>query len=249
MKILIIEDETLASERLEKMVALLAPEATIIAGIKSIEAGEAWFQENAQPDLILSDIKLLDGLSFELFSKVDTKSPVIFTTAYDQYAIKAFEVNSIDYLLKPVEKDKLAASIEKFKSAKKSEIDYTSVLQLLDEKKRTFKTRYLIKVGAKIVAIPVEKIAYFFSQNKLTFIVTHDGNKYPMDQSLELVDQQLDPKEFFRANRQYLIRFEAIETIHPYFKGRMKLELKPIAEHDIVVSSDKTPEFKMWLDQ
>lgn len=252
MNLLILEDETLASDRIVKILAEIDPELKIAGIVKSIEEGKRWFDENEVPDLIISDIRLLDGLSFELFKSLEIETPVIFTTAYDQYAIKAFEVNSIDYLLKPIQKEKLAEAIEKHKeraAKNKFPADFEGLYELIQNQRKSFKSRFLIKVGHKIVAVPTEKIAYFFSQNKLTYIVTRDGKKLPTDQTLETLEEQLDPKTFIRANRQFIVSFESISEIHPYFKGRLKIELSPASDLDIVISAEKTPEFKSWLDQ
>lgn len=252
MKVLILEDESLAAERLINLLKSIDADMQIIASLKSIEEGKNWFATETHPDLIISDIRLLDGLSFELFKHLKTEIPVIFTTAYDQYAIKAFEVNSIDYLLKPIQKEKLEIGINKYKdrkAANKFPADFESLYDLIQNQKKSFKTRFLVKVGHKIVAVPIEKIAYFYSQNKLTYIVTQDHKKLPIDQTLEVLEDQLDPKVFFRANRQFIVGFESIAEIHPYFKGRMKIELKPTSDLEIVISSERTPEFKSWLDQ
>lgn len=251
MKVLILEDETLAADRIRKMIGEIDHTIEILADIKSVEEGERWFKENDEPDLIISDIRLLDGLSFDLFKKINIEAPVIFTTAYDQYAIKAFEVNSIDYLLKPIQKEKLQTSIEKHikrTQDNKFPADFSSLYDLIQTQKKAYKSRFMIKAGQKILALPVEKVAYFFSQHKLTYAVTKEDKKYPIDQPLEVVDSQLDPKQFFRANRQYIISIDSIGEIHPYFKGRMKVTLNPAAEEDITISSEKTPEFKHWLD-
>lgn len=252
MNLLILEDESLAADRIRKMIQEIDPTLHIVGEIKSIEQGKKWFTENAHPDLIISDIRLLDGLSFELFKSLKIEIPIIFTTAYDQYAIKAFEVNSVDYLLKPIEQEKLAESIKKHQqrtAENKFPADFDSLYNLIQHKAKTYKSRFLIRIGNKIVAVPIEKISYFFSQNKLTYIVTKDGKKLPTDQTLEMLDEQLNPQSFYRANRQFIISFDSISEIHPYFKGRLKLELTPPAEIDLVVSADKTPEFKSWLDQ
>ena len=204
------------------------------------------------PDLVISDIRLLDGLSFDLFRSLELDVPVIFTTAYDQYAIKAFEVNSIDYLLKPILKEKLVVAIEKFKERKannKFPADFESLYDLIQNQKKSYKSRFLIKSGVKIVAVPIEKVAYFYSQNKLTYLVTKNNKKFPLDQTLEVLEEQLDPDVFMRANRQFIVSFGSISEIHPYFKGRLKLELEPASELEIVISADKTPDFKGWLDQ
>jgi DNA-binding LytR/AlgR family response regulator len=252
MKVLILEDETLASERVVKLLRAIDGDIEICGEIKSIAQGVKWFEENEDPDLIISDIRLLDGLSFELFKQTQTEVPVIFTTAYDQYAIKAFEVNSVDYLLKPIQQDKLEEAINKHKVRKaenKFPADFEGLYDLIQNQKRTYKSRFLIKLGQKIVAVPVEKIAYFFSQNKMTYLVTWDNRKIPMDQTLETLEGQLDPKVFHRANRQFMVSFDSIREIHPYFKGRLKIDLNPPSALDIVISAEKTPEFKDWLDQ
>lgn len=252
MNLLILEDESLAADRIRKMIGEIDSSLSIVGEVKSIAQGKKWFEENPEPDLVISDIRLLDGLSFDLFKELKLEVPIIFTTAYDQYAIKAFEVNSVDYLLKPIEKDKLAHSIKKHQertAENKFPADFDSLYDLIQHKAKTFKSRFLIRVGNKIVAVPVEKISYFFSQNKLTYIVTKDGKKLPTDQTLEMLDEQLNPQSFYRANRQFIISFDSIAEIHPYFKGRLKLDLTPPAEIELVVSADRTPEFKSWLDQ
>ncbi|MEM9299903.1 MAG: LytTR family DNA-binding domain-containing protein, partial [Bacteroidota bacterium] len=198
MNILIIEDETLAAEKLENLLKELDSSIHILGKLKSIEAVTDWFESSGdKPDLVISDIRLLDGLSFEIFKQVDYKGAVIFTTAYDQYAIKAFEVNSIDYLLKPVQKEKLKNSLEKFKSLNstvESPFPYEELVAMIKGQQQEYKSRFMVRTGNKIVAVPVEKISYFYSQNKLTYIVTHDNKKYPLDQPLEVIDKQLDPK-------------------------------------------------------
>lgn len=252
MKILILEDESLASEKLEKTLLEVEPTAEIVSKLPSVSAAVEWLENNPHPDLIVSDIRLLDGLSFEIFQQVKIDKPVIFTTAYDQYAIKAFEVNSVDYLLKPVQKEKLAASLAKLRqlsSAKTSAVDYHEVLKLLKSSQHDYKSRFMVKLGQKIMAVPADKIAYFYSENKLTFIITKDGKKLPLDQPLEELMDVLDPKTFFRINRQFIITFDSIAEIHPYFKGRIKLSLSPKSDDEVVISSERTPEFKKWIDQ
>jgi two-component system, LytTR family, response regulator LytT len=251
MKVLILEDETLAAEKLKNLLLEVDPTLEIIAVLKSVESATEWLSQHAHPDLIVTDIQLLDGLSFEVFQQVVVTMPVIFTTAYDQYALRAFEVNSIDYLLKPIQKDKLVAALQKLKLRKEpvpSET-YDAVLKLLRARDQEFKSRFMVRIGQRIVALPVEKIAYFFSESKLTYIVTDDGKKYPFDLSLDEIDEQLNPKSFFKINRQFIISFTSIAEIHPYFKGRIKLKLTPDQPEEIIVSSERTPEFKKWLDQ
>lgn len=252
MNVLIFEDEKLASERLIELLQELRPDLTVVNSIKSVEAAVLWLENNDQPDLIISDIQLLDGTSFEIFSQVKVECPVIFTTAYDQYAIKAFEVNSVDYLLKPIQSEKLATALEKFSSqgqSGNSGVDIEQIRALIKKENPEYKSRFLVKVGQKIRAIPIEKVAYFFSRDKLTYIVTFENQKYPIDQTLEEIDGLLNPKDFFRINRKFVVHFNAVADIHPYFKGRVKLGLSPEIDEDIVVSSEKTPVFKQWLDQ
>ncbi len=252
MTVLLLEDETLAAERLQNLLLEVEPDAKIIAQLKSVEAAVEWLQSNTHPELILSDIRLLDGLCFEIFETVKVEKPVIFTTAFDQYAIKAFEVNSVDYLLKPVQGEKLKAALEKVKSRaekKSPSPDYGELVKLLQGGKPVYKSRFMVRLGQKIVAIPVEKIAYFFSENKLTFLVTQDQKRYPLDQPLDELVDLLDPRIFFRVNRQFIVTFQSIAEIHPYFKGRIKLNLSPASTEEVVISSERTPEFKKWIDQ
>lgn len=249
MRVIIFEDEKLASERLIQLLKQITPEAEVLTSIKSVEAGILWLQNHDEPELIISDIQLLDGTSFEIFEQVKVNCPVIFTTAYDDFAIKAFEVNSVDYLLKPIQKEKLEKAIDKYENQKgnSSELNLEKIQELL-QGEPTYKSRFLVKLGQRIKAIPVEKIAYFYSRDKLTYLVGFDGQKLPVDQTLEELDTLLNPTHYFRVNRKFLVHFDAVSDIHPYFKGRVKLELEPTIHEDIVVSSEKTPVFKKWLD-
>ena len=191
----------------------------------------------------------MDGTSFEIFEQVKVNCPVIFTTAYDDFAIKAFEVNSVDYLLKPIQKEKLEKALEKYEHQKgnTSGLNIENIQKLL-KGEPSYKSRFLVKLGQRIKAIPVEKVAYFYSKDKLSYLVTFEGKKLPVDQTLEELDTLLNPKNYFRVNRKFLVHFDAVSDIHPYFKGRVKLELDPQIDEDIVVSSEKTPVFKKWLD-
>ncbi|QNL21690.1 response regulator transcription factor [Hyphobacterium sp. CCMP332] len=254
MKVLIIEDEELAAKKLSKMLREIDDSIEIMELLSSVKEASSWFDKNDSPDLIFTDIQLGDGLSFDIFENQELKCPVIFTTAFDQYAIKAFEVNSIDYLLKPVQKEKIRASLEKYEAKKRawnqeeSTLDVKSLLEAISEAKNNYKSRFLVKLGNKIHAVKTEEIAYFYSDNKLTFLVNKEGNKYPMDISLDEILQQLNPELFFRINRKYIIHLDAASEIKPYFKGRLKISLKPGIDDEIVISADKTPAFKAWLD-
>lgn len=249
MRVVIFEDEKLASERLIQVLKEIKPAANVLTSVKSVEAAVMWLQNNELPDLIISDIQLLDGVSFEIFEQVEITCPVIFTTAYDEYAIKAFEVNSVDYLLKPIQKEKLAKALEKYENQTQggSALDISQIESLLKPEPE-YKSRFLVKFGQRIKAVPIEKIAYFYSRDKLSYLVTFEGQKLPVDQTLEELDGLINPKNYFRVNRKFIVHFDSVSDIHPYFKGRVKLVLDPAIDEDIVVSSDKTPVFKKWLD-
>lgn len=254
MKILIIEDEKLAAEKLTTLVNEVNPITEIIAVEESVDGAVAWLNKNGCPDLIISDIHLIDGLSFNVFAQVKITCPIIFATAYDKYAIQAFEVNSIDYLLKPIQKDRLEQALNKFsqltKAASEDQTElYTEFQKLLSSRNKNYKARFLCKLGNKIKSVPAENIAYFYSQDKMTFLVDHKEQRLPVNNTLDEIDQMLNPDHFFRINRKYITHFDAIAEIHPYFKGRLKLRLAPSIDDDIVVSTEKSPLFKAWLDR
>ena len=252
MKALVIEDENLAAERLMNLISEADDTIHTTGPLKSIESSVDWLRENGDPDLIFCDIELLDGQSFEIFDQVKVSCPIIFTTAYDQYAIQAFEVNGIAYLLKPINLDKLKSSLQKLETLSgntENNLDLKKISDLIKSQEQHYKSRFLIKVGQKIRSIAIKDISYFFTKDKLTLLVTESDDKYPIDQALDDLEEVLDPKNFFRVNRKYLVKIEAISEIHPYFKGRVKLNLDPHIDDEIVVSSEKTPLFKAWLDQ
>ena len=253
MKVLIIEDEALAAEKLQVMLKEIDPGLEIAGITKSVEGTLHWLQSHPEPDLIISDIHLSDSLCFDIFTGIKPRCPVIFATAYDQYAIQAFEVNSIDYLLKPIQKEKLKNSIEKFHRLKsKNDMafhDLDKIAAIITQSRKAYKSRFLVKVGTKIKSLQVNQICYFFTHEKMTYIVTKDGKKYPVDHSLEEIDNLLNPNDFFRVNRKYVIHIDAVNEIHPYFKGRLKISLTPPVHDAIVISAEKTPSFKAWLDK
>jgi len=254
MKVLIIEDEQLASEKLQKTLAEIDPQIEILDTIDSVAASILWLNSHPNPDLVLCDIHLSDGLCFDIFKEGSIKSPVIFTTAYDHYAIRAFEVNSIAYLLKPVQKEKLQESLEKYRDLKDNytppnPLELNRLVDIIRSGSSNFKSRFLVKVGNRIKSIPCTKIAYFYTWEKLNYIITTGNEKFPVDHTLEEVDNFLDPKHFFRVNRKMIIQFEAVKEIHPHFKGRLKIQIEPTLDEEIVISSEKTPAFKEWLDQ
>ncbi|MDW7690477.1 LytTR family DNA-binding domain-containing protein [Flammeovirgaceae bacterium SG7u.111] len=255
MNIVIIEDEALAANKLEQMAMKYDPNTVVLEKISSVEDAVEWFKENDLPDLAFLDIQLSDGTSFDILREVEIDCPVIFTTAYDEYALQAFDLHSIAYLLKPVTFEKLSTAIDKLKKMlgsseeiKPSEaID--KLLGALNQEKKSYKSRFLVKSGNTILSVGTEKIAYFFSEDKVAFLVTHEGKKYALNQSLDQLEQMLDPYYFFRVNRQIIVRVEAVKAIHPYFKGRLLLDLQPDVSFEVVVSSSKAPELKDWLDQ
>lgn len=251
MNVLLLEDETLAAERLQNLLAAIDDSFVFVGHLKSIETAVQWLTKNPHPDLILADIRLLDGLCFEVFQQVPVTAPVIFTTAYDQYAIKAFEVNSVDYLLKPVQEDKLRKALSKVnvKPVSTPVVDYSEIIRQMQAAQKQYKMRFMVRVGQKILAVPVEKIAYFYSENKLSFVVTQDQKRYPIDQPLDELVDVLDPHIFFRANRQFIVTFGSIAEIHTYFKGRIKLQLTPATTEEVIISSERSPEFKKWIDR
>ncbi len=254
MKILIIEDEKLAAEKLITLLTTVATDCEVISTQDSIDGAVAWLTEHPHPDLIISDIHLIDGLCFNIFSQVKVTCPIIFATAYEKYAIQAFEVNSIDYLLKPVQEDRLRQALNKFSELNQSQFTdrsdlYDEFKKLLSNKNKNYKSRFLCKLGNKIKSIPTENIAYFYSANKMTFLVDNNQQRLPVNNTLDEIDQLVDPDSFFRVNRKFISHYGAIAEIHPYFKGRLKLKLSPHIEEDIVVSTEKSPIFKAWLDR
>ncbi|MBL0071256.1 MAG: response regulator transcription factor [Bacteroidetes bacterium] len=249
MKYLIIEDEDPAATRLEKLIAAAAPDFILQNHIVSIRTAVKWLQENEHPDLIFMDIQLADGISFEIFNQIPVKCPVIFTTAFDQYAIQAFKVNSIDYLLKPVKNDELEVAIAKFRKSKTSTdspIPYEKLLGLLKGKPELHK-RLLIRFGETIKAVEVSDVAYFYTENKINYLCTFDKKTYPLDFNLDQLEAMIDPEHFFRINRQFIVHIKAINKMVSYSKSRVKLELLPPTEIETVVSTERSPNFKNWL--
>ncbi len=253
MKILIIEDEPQAAQRLTTLIRELITDPQILAVIDSVKRSVQWLEENPKPDLIFMDIQLADGLSFHIFEKTQVKTPVIFTTAYDEYALKAFKVNSIDYILKPVDRDELAAALDKLKMLTGTEHDQQKVLdnigQAVQHLLRKYKTRFVIKVGEHLKTIDMTNVRYFFSQEKTTFCVTDDNRNHILDYTLEQLEEMIDPHDFCRINRKYLVRATAIQDIINYTNSRLRLVLKGSADNDIIVARERVQEFKAWLDR
>ena len=254
MNVLIIEDEYPAAERLQQLLSRLDEPIEVVKVLDSVESAVRWFQENRSPDLILSDIQLSDGVSFEIYEKIVVKSPIIFTTSYDEYAIQAFKVKSIDYLLKPIKLEELQKAIHKYKLLKSEfseEKNASKIEQLLDNLQhsgRRYKKRFLVKKGEQLVPIVDDEIAYFYTENELVYLFTPEGKKYVVDYTLEQLDELVNTEKFFRINRQYLVHLEAIRQIHTYFNSRLKLNLHPATDDEVIVSKGKDKAFKQWLE-
>nr|WKN38829.1 LytTR family DNA-binding domain-containing protein [Tunicatimonas sp. TK19036] len=257
MKILVIEDEKAAAKRLISLIQQEIPTAAIVAQIDSVKKSVAWFQENASPDLVFMDIQLADGLSFEIFEHTKVSAPIIFTTAYDQYAIQAFKVNSIDYLLKPIDAEELASAVKKYQSyhqahsaPKPEQPDLSQLQQALQMLQAPgYKNRFVVKIGEHIKAIPTEDVLYFFSQEKMTYLQTQAGKHFIIDYPLDQLEEVVNPAAFFRISRKYIVRLSAIDDIITYSSSRLKLKLKHSDDSDVLVSRDRVTDFKQWLDQ
>lgn len=255
MKILIIEDEPLGAETLEQYLAEIDP-SIVVAGItESIKSSVEWLQNNPPPEIILMDIELADGQSFEIFNLVKITSAVIFTTSYDEYALKAFKVNSIDYLLKPIKKAELEKAIDKYRQLKElfaANDSGMNIERLLSDlrlqQSKTQRNRFLVKQGQRLVSVEVEDIAYFFAEGRLSYFCTWNKNKYVVDYTMEELESMLNPQAFFRANRSYIIHIKSVLQIHNYFNGKLKLDIKPAIEKDeVVISREKAAAFKDWM--
>ncbi len=253
MNVLIIEDEPQAAKRMETLMKELEPSAIILDRIDSVKNAVEWISNNPSPDLILMDIQLADGISFSIFEKCVVRSPVIFTTAYDEYALKAFKVNSIDYILKPVDKDELGLALDKFKSRQRSAPDAKALLdnigQAVQMLTKRYKSRFMIKVGEHLKTIEISTLLYFYSQDKATFCYTTDNRSLILDYTLEQLEEMVDPSVFFRVNRKYLVSAVALTDIISYTNSRLKLKLKGSQDDDIIVARERVQDFKEWLDR
>lgn len=258
MKILLVEDEALLAKQLKSLVISIEPSAELLAHTNSVQATTAWLQTHEPPELILMDIELADGQCFEVFNQVTVKSPVIFTTAYDEYALRAFKVNSIDYLLKPIKEEDLQTALQKWKklTAQKAGTPFPAmnVEVLVHELRRTsdqqhYRDRFLVKQGQKLLSIPLKEIAFFFARNSVNFIITKQNQKFIVDYTLDEIEKNIDPQEFFRVNRQFIVSHDIIAAIHPWFNGKLKIEVTLPTEEEVIASRDKAPVLKAWLGQ
>jgi DNA-binding LytR/AlgR family response regulator len=253
LRILIIEDEIIAADRIKDMILSYDPSIEIISTLDSvIDAVNFLSKRKTEVDLIFMDIQLSDGICFEIFEEIEIDCPILFTTAYDEYTLKAFKVNSVDYLLKPVEAKEFHESMERFKKLhyNKSSINYDteSFIKTLKTSSDSFKYRFLIKTPLGFVPIIVSNIAYFYSEDKLTFLITWDKKKHIIDLSLEELSLKLDPKEFFKISRNFIVNHKSIKQIHSYYNNRLKLNLNPPIEKDVFVSRSNVKNFKSWID-
>ncbi|GAB4043693.1 LytR/AlgR family response regulator transcription factor [Spirosoma jeollabukense] len=277
MTILIIEDEEPTARKLQRLLADVVAEGRVVGMTGSVEESVEWLRANPKPDLIFMDIELADGQSFDIFSRVPVASPVIFTTAYDEYAIKAFKVNSIDYLLKPIKEADLRQALTKLqalrnvfadqerKSGMNSlEVSMTNLLQQLQHiapsatpsiphaprpMPSAFRDRFMIRQGQRLFSVSIDEVAYFFSRNKLSFLKTRDEHEWLVDYTMDELLQMLDPRRFFRLNRQVIAELRAVDKVHLYFNGKLKINLRPAFEEEVVVSRDKAGELKLWLGE
>ena len=246
MNIVMIEDEQLACQRMAKLIKEIMPGAHIVAQHDTVESARKWFANNPAPDLVLLDVQLSDGTAFDLLKIVDINSPIIFTTAYDQYAIDAFTTTSIDYLLKPIKKTDLVNALQKLKK-------FQNVFYHNDPHKNNlpgtieYKKRFVIRFGEHLKSLSVDDIAYCYSENKGTYARTTDGRVFPLDHNLDMLEEMLNPADFFRINRQYIITLKAISEMKTYSKARVIIKLNPIVKEPPVVSSERAADFKKWL--
>ena len=250
MNIIIIEDEKPAARLLERKIQKLGYSITTL--LHSVEESLLWFQNNSHPDLIFLDIQLSDGLSFEIFEQIDIKSAVIFTTAYDEYALRAFKLNSIDYLLKPIDEEELATAISKFENQfqvnRVSNLDFEAIKRMLvNPISKEYRKRFSVKIGQQIKVIDVTEIECLYSENKGTYIHTLDNRDYLIDSSLEVVEAELNPNDFFRISRKYIIPLQSVKEIQVYSNSRLKISLPTYKEDEVIVARERVTDFKNWL--
>lgn len=254
MKILIVEDEDLAVKKLQKTLLSIDKMVEVSGVTESIQDTVDFLKENPSPDLILMDIELADGQSFEIFNLTEVKAPVIFITSYDEYALKAFKVNSVDYLLKPVQKDELEAALNKYKLLKgngtsKNNNDINTLIKELQTKlqPKEYRKRFLVKQAQKLVSVEVDDIAYFYSDGRLNFFKTTDNRKFVVDYTMDELSEMLDPDKYFRISRSFYVSIDSIDQIHDYFGNRLLLHLKPAVDKEALVSREKVMDFKKWM--
>lgn len=254
MKVVVIEDEKRAAKQILSLLKEVDAKVDVISVLQSVQEASDWFASNKLPDLIISDIQLGDGKAFEILEKLVDIPPVIFTTAYDEYAIRAFKSNGIDYLLKPIDPEELETSIKKYLKLKSSnsQLDIQELAKMLSQDVRVFKSRFMIKIGDKIKSVSSDKIASFYSLEGGSYLQTFENRNYSIDYSMDQLEEQMDPKVFFRINRKVLLNYSNINAIHTWSGSRLKIELNCILdplEDDLLVSRERVRDFKEWLDR
>ena len=249
MNVIILEDEIRAANHLERLLAKIAPEMRIVKKLDTVRNAVKFLQLNANVDLIFSDIQLADGLSFELFIQVSVNCPIIFTTAYDQYAIEAFKTNGIDYLLKPIEEERLNKAIEKVKKFNPS-IDLEKIMTLVKRSEtKTYKSRFMVKAGDKIKTIQIGEILAFYSMEKATFLYTTSNRSFYLEYSLDQLELLIDPDIYFKISRKYIVSFQACTNILVWSNSRLQLKIEGLSDRDIIVARERVSDFKKWLDR
>ncbi|WP_248722339.1 LytTR family DNA-binding domain-containing protein [Seonamhaeicola sp. ML3] len=251
MRVIIIEDEKPSARRLQRMLEKLNIQAETM--LHSVEESLSWFQENEHPDLIFLDIQLSDGLSFEIFEAITIKSAIIFTTAYDEYALQAFKLNSIDYLLKPIDSEDLKTAVDKYKERSPEKqavtLDFSDIKKLLvNPIDREYKKRFSVKVGQHLKLINVDDIECFYSENKGTYLHTAEGRNYLLDKTLDQLEDELEPRSFFRINRKFYVNINAIRDMVSYTNSRLQIKLNSYKEQDVIVARERVKDFKSWLE-
>ena len=253
MKVLIIEDEKPAAKRLTKMVQKYRATCEIVGILDSVEGAIDWLETYKKPDLIFMGVQLADGVSFEIFGQTEVTSPIIFTTAYDEYALQAFKVNSLDYLLKPIDPEELEKALcqyDKYHHHQNTGVNNSAIAQLLSTlTKKEYKERFLVKTGQQLTYLKVANIAYFYSEEGLIFACQENGKRHNLDYTLDQLAEVINPADFFRINRKIITNLKAIKKIHTYFNSRLKLELAPTTVLETIVSRDRVSDFKKWLDK
>lgn len=250
MKVVIVEDEKLAAQKLQQLLTEVDAEINVVKVLESVEESINWFSTHSAPDLIFMDIQLDDGISFEIFNTIKIESPIIFTTAFNQYAIRAFKVNSVDYLLKPIDHQGLSNALQKFKKIFAEERSFEDrVSAVFKQISHPYKSRFFIKIGMKYQSIQVADICCILVEERNTFLKTQTGKTYDLDYSLDQLQKMLDPEQFFRINRNFLVNINCIDEIISYSSSRLKLKLKSTTSGDLIVSRDKVAAFKRWMDR
>ena len=251
MKTVIIEDESIASRRLANLITELAPEIEIIGQLTSVENGLNWFKNNPLPQLIFLDIQLNDGYGFDILDYLESHPPVIFTTAFNEYAIRGFKYNGLDYLLKPIDRKDLQIALNKFRKGMGQDTESIAPHKLEQIKNlfsKEYKHRFMVKVGNQFKSFNVEEIAFFKSHEGLIYLYTHLGQSYPIEYSIDQLESILNPVQFFRINRKFMVSVKAVVEIHSYFNSRLLLKLMPKEDEQVIVSRERTGNFKRWLD-